>query len=148
MIGFLCKYKANNNEEYKKIIKARMNLMVLIFVIGSITIILSLLSKTIWKISINTSMLDIYNGFGTGLVVVSIIMWVKNKSILGNEEKLKQSRLNNNDERILEINNKAWNCIINFIVFSGAYRWLFLSNFSKGTFDYGWCFLFNLFYFL
>ncbi|MBZ9692383.1 hypothetical protein [Clostridium sp. M14] len=45
MIGFLCKYKANNNEEYKKIIKARMKLMVLIFVIGSITIILSLISK-------------------------------------------------------------------------------------------------------
>ncbi|MGN2349983.1 hypothetical protein ACTFH7_15985 [Clostridium cagae] len=107
MIGFLCKYKANNNEEYKKVIKARMNLMVLIFVIGSITIILSLLAKTIWKISINTSMLDIYNGFGTGLVVVSIIMWMKNKSILGSEEKLRQSRLNNNDERILEINNKA-----------------------------------------
>lgn len=107
MMNFLCKYKTNNNEEYKKVIKARMNLMVLIFAIGSITIILSLLSKTVWKVSINTSMIDIYSGFGTGLVVASAIMWVKNKSILKNEEKLKQSRLNNNDERIQEINNKA-----------------------------------------
>lgn len=107
MIGFLCKYKANNNEEYKRVIKARMNLMVLIFAIGSITIILSLMAKTLWKISINESMIDVYSGFGVGLVVVSIIMWLKNKSILGNEEKLKQSRLNNNDERLVEINNKA-----------------------------------------
>ncbi|NFH80211.1 hypothetical protein FDA09_00495 [Clostridium botulinum] len=107
MIGFMCKYKTNNNEEYKKVIKARMNLMGLIFVIGSITVTASLMSKVIWKSSINPHIIDIYSGCGIGLVVASVIKWVQNKSILENEEKLKQSRLKNNDERILEINNKS-----------------------------------------
>ncbi|OSA90223.1 UNVERIFIED_ORG: hypothetical protein B2H95_10710 [Clostridium botulinum] len=95
--------KSNNNEEYKKAIKARMNLMALIFVLGSIMIIVSLVAKTL----INDEMIIIYSSFGIGLVVVSALKWRENKFILGNEERLKQSRVYSNDERIIEINSKA-----------------------------------------
>ncbi|HBJ2621276.1 TPA: hypothetical protein LA827_000992 [Clostridium botulinum] len=95
--------KSNNNEEYKKVIKARMNLMALIFVLGSIMIIVSLVAKTL----INGEMIIIYSSFGIGLVVVSALKWRENKFILGNEERLKQSRVYSNDERIIEINSKA-----------------------------------------
>ncbi len=95
--------KSNNNEEYKKVIKARMNLMALIFVLGSIMIIVSLVAKTL----INDEMIIIYSSFGIGLVVVSALKWRENKFILGNEERLKQSRVYSNDERIIEINSKA-----------------------------------------
>ncbi len=108
MIGLFCGAKANSNEEYRKVIKDRMNIMVLVFAIGVATLVVALLGEYVWNTPISEHMLGIYAGAGTGLILASIIIWIKNKNILTNEEKIKKSRLNCTDERIQEINGKAF----------------------------------------
>lgn len=108
MRGPLCGCKANNNEEYRKVIEKRMRLIALLFVIGSITLIVGLLAKYVWLVKIEDKILGFYTGVGFGLVFAAVILWIKNKIILADEEKLKKSRLMNTDERINEINNNAF----------------------------------------
>jgi uncharacterized membrane protein len=108
MKGLFCGYKSSNNEEYKRVLKAKMKIMVLIFVIGTITLITALLAKNMWIVTISDQILGVYSGVGTGLIAVSVILWIKNKLILADDEKLKKSRLNNTDERIREISNRAY----------------------------------------
>ncbi|MDD3223407.1 MAG: hypothetical protein PHX70_01660 [Clostridium sp.] len=108
MRGPLCGCKANNNEEYRKVIEKRMKFIALLFVIGTMTLIVGLLAKYVWTVKIEDKILGFYTGVGSGLAFLSIILWIKNKVILADEEKLKKSRLMNTDERINEINNKAF----------------------------------------
>lgn len=108
MMGLFCACKAKNNEEYKKVIKTRMNIMILLFIAGAITLVVSLLAEKIWPVSISEYMLGIYSGVGTGLMAASVILWIKSKWILADDEKLKKSRLSSTDERLQEISQKAF----------------------------------------
>lgn len=108
MRGIMCGTIARNNEEYRKVIKSRMNLMVIISIIGIITAAIGVISEFYLEVPINDHMLGVYTGVGAGLFGVGVILWVKNRLLLNNEEKLKESRLNNTDERIQEISNKAF----------------------------------------
>ncbi len=51
--------------------------------------------------------LGVYCGFGTGITLAAMIIFVRNLLLMGNEEKLKCSRLENTDERIVEIRRRA-----------------------------------------
>lgn len=108
MKGILCGTTAKTNEEYKKVIKNRMKMMVALIFIGIITAIVGFVAEFYFKVPINDTMLGVYSGIGTGLFAAGIILWVKNRLLLNNEEKLKISRLNNSDERNQEIGNKAF----------------------------------------
>ncbi|HWT76188.1 MAG TPA: hypothetical protein VN258_15910 [Mobilitalea sp.] len=120
MIGLFCESKASNNEEYKKVIKSRMNVMLLIFAIGCVTLAVALLAEFLWTVNIKEQMLGVYTGLGTGLIVGGAILWVRNLRILKDEEKLKQNRLNCTDERILEISNKAYR-VATFVLLISLY---------------------------
>ncbi|MGF7144582.1 hypothetical protein HNQ56_003013 [Anaerotaenia torta] len=108
MRGLLCGTTARTNEEYKKVVKVRMTRLLGVSVLGAFTLILSLLAEFYWKVDIDERMLGVYAGMGSGLIVVGVVLWIKNRIILGDEEKLKESRLSNADERIKEISNKAY----------------------------------------
>lgn len=108
MLSLVNGVKANNNEEYKKVIKSRMNIMLLLFMIGGVTLAVAILAKTVWTVEISDRMLGVYTGVGSGLLLVSTILWIKNKLLLNNDAKLKESRLMNTDERIKEISNTAF----------------------------------------
>lgn len=58
--------KRKNNEEYKQVIKSKMRAMVVIFLIGAVTLIVSLLAEAMWKVDISAHMLGAYSGVGTG----------------------------------------------------------------------------------
>ena len=118
MKGLFCSSKANNNEEYKKDVKARMKIMIIIFAIGSITLITSLLAKNMQSVAVSRQMLNVYSGVGTGLIVGSAALWIKNKIILADDEKLKKSRLDSTDERIREIANKAFKAAGTVLLFA------------------------------
>ncbi len=107
MMGLFCGSKASNNEAYKKIIRQRMRIMLLLFILGSITLAVSLLAKNLWSVKVDDSMLGVYTGAGAGLSAAAIVIWIKNKRILTDEEKIKKDRLSNTDERLQEINRKA-----------------------------------------
>lgn len=108
MKGILCGTTAKTNEEYKKVIKNRMKLMVAIIIIGIITATVGFGGEFYLEVPINDHMLGVYSGMGVGLFVAGIILWIKNRLLLNNDEKLKESRLSNTDERIQEIGNKAF----------------------------------------
>lgn len=108
MRGLFCGSYANNNEEYKKVIKTRMDGMVIVFLLGCITLTVALLSNYVWDVAISERMKGVYCGAGSGLIFASVVLWIKNKSILGNDEKLKYNRLINTDERLRDISNKAY----------------------------------------
>ena len=108
MKGILCGATAKTNEEYKNVLKSRMKFMVAISIVGIITATVGFGAEFYFKASINDHMLGVYSGIGVGLFVAGIILWIKNRLLLNNDEKLKESRLNNTDERIQEISNKAF----------------------------------------
>lgn len=108
MRGILCGSKAKTNEEYRKVLKSRMKIMVGIVIIGIITATVGFGAEYYWEVPINDQMLGVYSGIGTGLFVAGVGLWIKNRLLLNNDEKLKESRLNNTDERIQEIVNKAF----------------------------------------
>ena len=108
MNGIFCSSTATTNEEYKKVIKARMTRMLFVFGIGCLTLAVSIWANASKKANLSDQMLGVYTGVGVGLILVSILLFIKNILILRNEEKLKNSRLENADERIHEIGNKAF----------------------------------------
>ena len=106
--GVLCNTNARTNEEYKKTIKSRMILLGIMGFLGAFTMIVAFLAEFKWDVSISDRMLGVYTGFGTGLLIVSILFIFQNIRLLGNEEKLKENRIKNADERIQEISNRAF----------------------------------------
>ncbi len=108
MRGLLCGTTARTNEEYKLVVKVRMYRFAGLGLIGAITLITALLAEFYWKLEVKEEMLGVYTGAGFGLLLISIIMLIKNKLMLKDEEKLKESRISNSDERIKEITNRAF----------------------------------------
>ncbi|WP_297424815.1 hypothetical protein [Clostridium sp.] len=107
MKGILCGSTVKTNEDYKKVVKNRMKVMILITIIGILTATVGFGAEFYLNTSISEHMLGVYSGVGVGLFAVGIILWIKNALLLNNDEKLKKSRLNNTDERIQEIGNKS-----------------------------------------
>ncbi len=108
MRGIFCSMAASTNEEYKAIIKNRMKLFALMGAAGAITVIVALLAAFRWRTAIKEEMLSMYTGFGTGLLIISVILWILHRVTLNSEEKLKESRIKNSDERLLDISNRAF----------------------------------------
>jgi uncharacterized membrane protein len=107
MRGLLWGSTAKTNEEYKKVVKRRIKLMTALVIVGIITALFGLLAEFNFDLPINDQMLGVYTGVGTDLSLVGALLLFKNRILLNNDTKLKESRLNNTDERILEIGNKA-----------------------------------------
>lgn len=107
MRGIFCSTNAQTNEEYREIIKSRMWIWVSFTVLGCITLAAALFGSQLFQVGINGRMKAFYCGVGTGFVFGGIVMWIKGKRLLGDEEKLKEERLRDTDERQVEIGNKA-----------------------------------------
>lgn len=116
MRGLFCGTNAKNNEEYKVHVKAKMNILLLVLFIGMATLAVSLMAEFQWSVNISEHMLGVYTGVGTGLIFAAVILWVKNRRLLNNEEKLKESRINSSDERMKEISSKAFRVAAVFLL--------------------------------
>lgn len=74
---------------------------------GAATAISALLAEKGDAGAIPDYMLGVYCGAGTGIMVACLVLIVRNLLLLKDEGKLKQSRLENYDERNAEIRNRA-----------------------------------------
>jgi hypothetical protein len=108
MRGSLCVSNIKTNEEYRVVIKTRMKIMVGIIFLGIITATIGFCAEFYFKTPMNEHMIGVYSGIGVGLFIVGTILLIKNRLLLKDDKKLKESRLNNTDERIQEISNKAF----------------------------------------
>lgn len=105
--GFLCGTTATTNEEYRKVLKRR-NIWKMVLILAGILISgTAFYADQMQKTALSEEVLGVYTGFGVGIAVAGIILLIKSVILMGNEEKLKQDRLENADERLNEIRSKA-----------------------------------------
>ena len=120
MKNIFCTTTAKTNEEYRNVIKNRMKIMVGFMVIGIITALAGLLGEFYFKTPVSDKVLGVYTGLGSSLFSAGLVLWIKNKILLNNEEKLRKSRLSNTDERNQEIARKALN-IAAYVMLASLY---------------------------
>jgi len=107
MNGIFCGKASSSNEEYKKVIRFKMRIFCVLFLVGAVTFFGTLFIMFRFSSILSDYQSGVYSGIGCGLMGAAVALWIKNKMLLGNEEKLKQSRLANSDERNIEISQKA-----------------------------------------
>ena len=107
MNGIFCGKASSSNEEYKKVIRFRMRIFCVLSLVGAVTFSGTLFIMFRFSSILSDYQSGVYSGIGCGLMGAAVALWIKNKMLLGNEEKLKQSRLANSDERNIEISQKA-----------------------------------------
>lgn len=105
--GIFCQTTAATNEEYRKELKARNGWLLFMALCGAGAVIIAGLAESGGAAGIPDYMLGVYCGSGAGIMVASLVLYVRNLRLLKDEVKLKQSRLENYDERNMEIRNKA-----------------------------------------
>lgn len=105
--GIFCQTTATTNEEYRKELKKKNGWLLFALLGGAVAAVVILIIEIKGIGEIADYMLGVYCGACTGISLASLILLVKNLLLLKNEEKLKQSRIENYDERNAEIRNKA-----------------------------------------
>lgn len=105
--GIFCKASAATNEEYRKIIKDRNKYMTVLIAVGIVIAAAAFMAEAMGIAALPEYMLGVYAGAGTGIAAAGVILLVKNLMLLKDEKKLKESRLENSDERLSEISNHA-----------------------------------------
>lgn len=110
--GIFCATTATTNEEYRKVLKKRNIWMMALVLSGALIAGMSLYMGGFEEKALPEYSIGIYVGFGVGLALAGILLLVKNLVLMGNEEKLKTSRLENADERLSEISSKACRIVL------------------------------------
>lgn len=99
--------KAQNNAEYRKKLERQNKYMWGVIVIGVITAVVAYCAEFFAEIKLDDFMLGVYSGVGVGLVAAGVGMLVRNRRLLGDENRLKEARLKVTDERNVEIASRA-----------------------------------------
>lgn len=107
MKGILCATKAMTNEEYRQELVKKRIYYVLIIMVGVITLAITYFASAN-GIEFNEHLHGTFAGMGTGLILAGVVLIIKTQMTLSSEEKLKAARLNNSDERNMEISSRAF----------------------------------------
>lgn len=107
MRGIFCQTTATTNEEYRKELKSRNGWYLFMAIGGAGGAVMAWLAESRGTENVPDYMLGVYCGAGVGIMVAAVVLYIRNLLLLKNEEKLKQSRLENYDERNMEIRNKS-----------------------------------------
>lgn len=105
--GIFCGTTAATNEEYRKIIKERNCYMAVLVIVGIVIAAAAFIADAKGMTALPEYMLGVYSGTGTGIALAGIILFVRNLILLKDENKLKESRIENSDERLAQISNLA-----------------------------------------
>lgn len=117
MKGILCSTTAVTNEEYRCELNKKKSLYFLICVVGLITLLISICS-TMDMIILSEQMREVFSGLGFGLMLAGSLLIVRVQYILRDEVRLKKDRLNNSDERNVEISNRSFRSAAMILVLS------------------------------
>jgi hypothetical protein len=119
------------NDDFRKVIKRKNKIMLLLIIIGGITILAAGLAALTGLLDSDSYLCGLYFGLGTGLILAGIMKLLQHKKILYNEELLKRERLKYTDERNQAIAGKAVQTslfILLFLVYMGMLIGVFYSR--------------------
>lgn len=105
--GLFCASSALTNEDYRKVLQERNKWLMALIAMGMAAAAVAFWAQASGNAAISEEMLGVYCGFGVGIALAGIILFVKNRILLKDEKKLKESRLNNTDERLEQIGSRA-----------------------------------------
>lgn len=123
MRGFFCRTTATTNEEFKKVLQKRNICFIAAIAVGLAASVTAFLASEKGLTALSDHILGVYRGVGCGLAAGALVLLIKNFRILRDEKKLKAKRLEQYDERLLEINQRAVNTaamVMIFFVFAGG----------------------------
>ncbi|MDD2969741.1 MAG: hypothetical protein PHT21_09280 [Lachnospiraceae bacterium] len=118
MNGIFCGTVVHSDEEYQKVIRFRMKVFIGMFFAGIFTFCAVFAVMKFMPELLSDYQSGTYTGFASGLTVVSVLLWIKNRSLLHNEEKRRTRRLADSDERNIEISQKAMRIAALVMIFS------------------------------
>ena len=120
MLGMFCGTNVTSNEEYRKYVKKRIKVSSLLIVFGVLTMGVVFMVETIWNMELVSYTLGLYSGFASGLIAGGIVLILKNRKLLKEEDKLRQARIAASDERNQQISTQASKIAI-AILLTGMY---------------------------
>lgn len=107
--------------QYRKLVKFRISISMLFILLGAITLAVSLGGFKLLGFSEQaTGFGDWYKGSGAGLLGAGIVLYIKNRFLLKDEEKRKQSEIMEYDERNLYLRDKTM-VITGYLLIIGLY---------------------------
>lgn len=95
------------NDDFRKVIKRKNKIMLLLILIGGITILTVGIAVAAGILNSDSYLCGLYLGLGTGLIFAGILKLLQQRKILQNEELLKRERLKYTDERNRAIAGRA-----------------------------------------
>lgn len=107
MRGPFCMTTAKNNEEYRRELKVRNVIYAILMLAGIGITVFAYYAYAFMDLAVEEYTLGFYCGAGTGVFVGAGILLIRNCIVMKDEQRLKEARLENSDERNLEINGKA-----------------------------------------
>ena len=94
-------------EEFKKSVRAQNKIFIGLGLLGLFTLSASLVASFTPYLSISERAKGFLCGFGSSIIVISILLLIRNRKLLNDEAKLKEERLKMNDERNIMVNTLA-----------------------------------------
>lgn len=143
----LLNYKQSDNNHFRKKLEKQARLFLCLFPLFVLIGAFGIINEKFYLIS--TAEIDFANGvftgfgFGGGVVCIARIIYIK--SVLKNEEKLKEERIKNTDERTLQINSKALSITSGILIAVSCIALLVFSFFSE---EISLCFAFVIIFFM
>lgn len=87
------------DKDYKKVLNKRISLLYIMISLGVITVALSFIFSNGKYNYLPDFLSGFYTGIGSALIAIGLVFIMKIKNILKNEKKLKEKRLEEQDER-------------------------------------------------
>lgn len=103
MRGIFNDTQAINNDEYRLVLARKRSFYVVVIMLGLFTLTLPMLIN-----QGNDHIHSIFSGIGVGMIAAGCILILKIQHTLRDEKRLKADRLNNTDERLVEIAQRAF----------------------------------------
>lgn len=98
---------AKNDEEFVEQLKKKIRIMWIVGVFGLVVAILGFSAEYYMEVAVSEYMLGVYCGAGMGLFGAAVAIIIRYNRLLKNEAKRKEARLQQTDERNIEISRKA-----------------------------------------
>jgi len=98
---------ATTDKDYKEVLKKRISLLYIVVILGVTTIAISFIFSNGKYDYLPDFLSGFYTGIGAALITIGLIFIIKIKNILKDEKKLKEKRLEEQDERNQMITQKS-----------------------------------------